>query len=219
MRDTTTEGNTCTIKGSEKHSQYHGIIIIITSSFVRSFIKSKEKSQGGLGLTPQQNLSEKVSSLLGAGGKCILQRSNYYRNIYPGVKATKARPRMNGAMPQRIITTFHYTPFFPFRFFPAGSKPFQTGVSAASVANFVHIRHLHAFLRRYNTTTTWFESEAVGKPLQDRGKIRWMELATRGHRKLVWVATILVTGAKFSVSFVLCFFVFFQLPMVLDLSF
>ena len=60
-------GDTCTIKGSEKHSKYHGIII--TSSFVHSFIKSKEKSRGRLGLNSYQNLSGKVSSLLGAGEK------------------------------------------------------------------------------------------------------------------------------------------------------
>lgn len=42
MKDASTGGDTCTIKGSEKHSKYHGIII--TSSFIRSFIKSKEKS-------------------------------------------------------------------------------------------------------------------------------------------------------------------------------
>lgn len=51
---------------------------------------------------------------------------------------------------------------FPFRFFPTGLRALQTTVPPiVSVTTFVHIRHLHAFLRRYNTTTTWFESDAV----------------------------------------------------------
>lgn len=71
---------------------------------------------------------------------------------------------MAGAMPARMIPTFHYTPFFSFRFFPTGLRVLQTGPSLCRYPNFAHTGHLHAFLRRHNTTTTWFGSRAT--PLQ-----------------------------------------------------
>lgn len=56
-------------------------------------------------------------------------------------------------------SNFPLYPFFLFRFFPTGFRVLQTGPSLRRYPNFAHTGHLHAFLRRQNTTTTWFESD------------------------------------------------------------
>lgn len=71
-RDDTTGGETCTIKGSEKHSKYHGIIII------RSFISQKQGKEswevGSQLIIISQEMSHHIAR---RGGKRILQLSNY----------------------------------------------------------------------------------------------------------------------------------------------
>lgn len=72
-----TGGETCTIKGSEKHSKYHGIIIII-----RSFTHQKQGKEPWEVGSRLIILSGNVSSHCTARGvKRILQLSNYDTSI------------------------------------------------------------------------------------------------------------------------------------------
>lgn len=136
-------------------------------------------------VSTHHNLSGNVSSHCSArGGKRILQLSKYYTSISAPPSA-KSRPRTAGAITPRIIPTFHYTPF-PFRFFPTGLKALQTGSSVASVANLCTIRHVHAFLRRYNTTTTWFGSDAFADHCRSEAGFGG-SVGNEGHRRSVWV--------------------------------
>lgn len=73
------EGETCTIKGSEKHSKYQGIVIII---IIRLFIHQKQGKEPWEVRSELIIISGNVSSHCSARGlKRILQLSNYDTSI------------------------------------------------------------------------------------------------------------------------------------------
>lgn len=173
---------TCTIKGSEKHSKYHGIIIII-----RSFIhqkQGKEPWEVGSQLIISQETSHHIARRGGENASCNSATTTHLSRRHHPRSPGLAWP---GPYHRGLFSTFDYTPF-PFQFFPTGLKALQTRPSVASVADFVHIRHVHAFLRRYNTTTTWFGSDAVaGRCRSEAGP--GGSVGNSGHRRSIWLAS------------------------------
>lgn len=153
-------GNTCTIKGSEKHSKHHGIIIIITSSFVRSLIKSKEKSRGGLGRNSSKSLRKGLIIARRGGKTHLATKQQLLKRLLRRHQPRRRGPANAGTMPQRIAPTFHYTPFSLFDSSRPVRSPSRWGLRCVG-SQFSATPILHAFLRRYYTTATWFESGAV----------------------------------------------------------